>query len=69
MVSVNEDPAAGANARADSLSFRRAPAEMASDRKRLADMGQVAARRAWRFDIACAEEALMVAVRRVRAAW
>jgi glycosyltransferase involved in cell wall biosynthesis len=50
---------------ADPLSLQYALTEMARDRNGLAEMGRAAARRAWRFDIARTEEALMAAVRRV----
>jgi glycosyltransferase involved in cell wall biosynthesis len=53
---------------AEPLSLRRALAEMARDRTRLAEMGRAAARRAWSFDIASTEEALIAAVRQVCAA-
>jgi glycosyltransferase involved in cell wall biosynthesis len=52
---------------ADPLSIQRALADMARDRNRLGMMGQAAAKRAWSFDIACTEEALMTALRLVSA--
>src|SRR5262249_19555762 len=42
---------------ADPLSLEGALVDMARDRDRLAQMGRVAAERAWSFDIGCTEEA------------
>jgi len=52
----------------DPLSLHRALTELVRDRKRLAELGRAAARRAWGFDITRTETALMAAVRQVCAA-
>ncbi len=44
----------------DPLSLPRALTEMTGDRHKLLEMGRSAAKRAWAFDIACTEAALMI---------
>src|SRR5262249_3812334 len=47
----------------DPVSAQRTLADMVCDRNRLGVMGRAAAQRAWSFDIACTEGALMTALR------